>query len=112
MKKYFEVIGFVTLAIFSFYFTSKTSTVIKNTDDIKQINEDTYNYINKIYNDFEIKPNYINFHIKDDEDKIYKNDKFELVINKFLSIAYLKKERKRKPEDNNKKTHKRGMTGL
>ena len=34
MKKYFEVIGFVTLAIFSFYFTSKTSTVIKNTDDI------------------------------------------------------------------------------
>ena len=49
---------------------------------------------------------------KDDEDKIYKNDKFELVINKFLSIAYLKKERKRKPEDNNKKTHKRGMTGL
>ena len=34
MKKYFEVIGFVTLAIFSFYFTSKTSTVIKNTDNI------------------------------------------------------------------------------
>ena len=34
MKKYFEVIGFIFLAIFSFYFTSKTSTVIKNTDDI------------------------------------------------------------------------------
>jgi hypothetical protein len=44
MKKYFEVIGFVTLAIFSFYFTSKTSTVIKNTDNIMiKIKEDMNN---------------------------------------------------------------------
>ena len=105
-KRHFNTI------LLCFNITKDENKEIKNTDDIKQINEDTYNYINKIYNDFEIKPNYINFHIKDDEDKIYKNDKFELVINKFLSIAYLKKERKRKPEDNNKKTHKRGMTGL
>lgn len=34
MKKYFEVIGFVILALFSFYYTSKTSTVVKNNDEI------------------------------------------------------------------------------
>ena len=34
LKKYLEIIGFITLALFSFYYTSKTSLVIKNTDDI------------------------------------------------------------------------------
>ena len=34
MKKYLQVIGFITLALFSFYYTSKTSLVIKNTDEI------------------------------------------------------------------------------
>ena len=34
MKKYLEYFGFVLLAIFSFFYTSKTSIVIKNMDDI------------------------------------------------------------------------------
>ena len=80
-----------------------------NNDDQIEINSDTYTIIDKIYNEFDIKPNYITININN-IGKI-KNDKFELVINKFLSVAYLKKERKRKHR-NSKKTHKRGMSGL
>lgn len=45
MKKYFKVIGFLTLMIFSFFYTAKTATVVKNLDDIMiQIkdNQDSY----------------------------------------------------------------------
>ena len=34
MKKYLEYFGFVILAVFSFFYTAKTSMVIKNMDDI------------------------------------------------------------------------------
>ena len=34
MKRYLEYFGFIVLALFSFFYTSKTSTVIKNMDDI------------------------------------------------------------------------------
>ena len=80
-----------------------------NTDNKIELNNKTYSIIDKIYNIFDIKPNYINVNLNNEEN--IKNDKFELIINKFLSLAYLKKERKRKPKDN-KKTHKRGVTGL
>ena len=80
-----------------------------NDDDQIEINNETYSIIDKIYNEFDIRPNYLTFNISSEEN--IKNKKFELVINKFLSLAYLKKERKRKPKDN-KKTHKRGITGL
>lgn len=41
MKKYFEVIGFIVLAMFSFFYTSKTINVVKNTDEIMiKIKED------------------------------------------------------------------------
>ena len=56
-------------------------------------------------NDFDIKPNYITMNINNDEK--LKNEKFEFVINKFLSLAYLKKERKRKPKDS---SYKRRMS--
>lgn len=78
-------------------------------------NNDIYeskNVINKIVNDFELRPNYITFYLDKKEDCL-KNDKFELVINKFLSLAYLKKERKkRNSSKNDLKKHKRGVTGL
>ena len=73
-----------------------------------EINNETYTIIDKIYNEFDIKPNYITVNMNNNG---IKNEKFELVINKFLSLAYLKKERKRKHRDS-KKAHKRGMTGL
>ena len=79
---------------------------VKNDDDNQiEINSETYIIIDKIFNEFDIKPNYITININNNE--VIKNDKFELVINKFLSLAYLKKERKRKPKDN---THKRRMS--
>jgi hypothetical protein len=66
----------------------------------------------KIINDFELKPNYITFYLNEKGD-CSKNEKFELVINKFLSLAYLKKERKRRYETkDNVKKHKRGITGI
>ena len=34
MKKYFELCGFLMLLFFSFYYTNKTMTVVRNTDDI------------------------------------------------------------------------------
>ena len=41
MKKYFEVIGFIVLAMFSFFYTSKTINVVKNADEIMiKIKED------------------------------------------------------------------------
>ncbi|MBR1377139.1 MAG: hypothetical protein IJ565_04955 [Bacilli bacterium] len=46
MKKYFEVIGFIVLAMFSFFYTSKTSIVVKNMDDIMvRIKEEKENNI-------------------------------------------------------------------
>ena len=79
-----------------------------NNDNINQSKE----IINKIVKEFDIKPNYINFYINNKENCL-KNEKFELVINKFLSLAYLKKERKRKKSiKKNTKQHKRGITGI
>ena len=38
MKKFFEIIGFIALACFSFFYTNKISTVIMVQDDLlKQI---------------------------------------------------------------------------
>ena len=49
LKKIFEIIGFISLVCFSFFYTNKISTVIKENDDIlKQIN-----YVKEQY---EIKP--------------------------------------------------------
>ena len=68
--------------------------------------------INNIIKDFELKPYYINFYKNNKEDYL-KNEKFELAINKFLSLSYLKKERKRKiNKKKNSKKHMRGITGL
>ena len=102
-KRHFNII------LLCFYITKDDNKEIKFTDDLIEINKGTYDIINKIYNEFEIKPNYLTFNLNNNEN--FKNDKFEFVINKFMSLAYLKKERKRKPNDI-KKTHKRGMTGL
>lgn len=80
----------------------------KNNDNINKSKE----IINNIIKDFELKPSYINFYLNNKEDYL-KNEKFELAINKFLSLAYLKKERKRKIyKKKNSKKHKRGITGL
>ena len=101
-KRHFSAI------LICFHIIKENDKEIKNTEDLKEINHDAYDIINKIYEDFEIKPNYININLNNDN---LKNDKFKFIINKYLSLAYLKKERKRKPKDA-KKTHKRGMTGL
>ena len=84
----------------------------KNSINNNNINE-SKDIINKIEKEFELKPNYITFY-SNNKDNYLKNDKFELVINKFLSLAYLKKERKRRKNSLNKnvKKHKRGITGL
>ena len=87
---------------------------INNVNNI-DINE-SIEIIDKIKNEFELKPNYITFYLNN-KGCFLKNKKFELIINKFLSLAYLKKERKRKcknsPKNKNKiKKHKRGKTGL
>jgi hypothetical protein len=102
-KRHFNTI------LLCFNITEEDNKEQSNDDDQIEINNETYTIIDRIYNEFDIKPNYITFNINNEEN--IKNEKFELVINKFLSLAYLKKERKRKPKDN-KKTHKRGMTGL
>ena len=78
---------------------------LNNDDNQIEINSETYIIIDKIFNDFDIKPNYITMNINNDEK--LKNEKFEFVINKFLSLAYLKKERKRKPKDS---SYKRRMS--
>ena len=93
----------------------KSINIINNKDNIN-INSNDINesktIINNIINDFELKPNYITFYLNKKDDCL-KNDKFELVINKFLSLAYLKKDRKRRnTSKNNVKKHKRGITGL
>ncbi len=83
-------------------------TIVNNNNEINE----SKNIIDKIINDFELKPNYITFNINEKDD-CEKNGKFELVINKFLSLAYLKKERKRKDSHkSNTKKHKRGITGI
>ena len=80
----------------------------KNNDNINKSKE----IINNIIKDLELKHSYINFYLNNKEDYL-KNEKFELAINKFLSLAYLKKERKRKIyKKKNSKKHKRGITGL
>ena len=80
----------------------------KSNDNINKSKE----IINNIIKDFELKPNFINFYLNNKEEYL-KNEKFELAINKFLSLAYLKKERKRKIyKKKNSKKHKRGITGL
>lgn len=80
----------------------------KTNDNINKSKE----IINNIIKDFELKPNYINFYMNNKDDFI-KNEKFELAINKFLSLSYLKKERKRKiNKKKNSKKHMRGITGL
>ena len=80
----------------------------KSNDNINQSKE----IINNIIKDFELKPNYINFYVNNKDDYL-KNEKFELAINKFLSLSYLKKERKRKiNKKKNSKKHMRGITGL
>jgi len=88
-------------------------TNILQNKDINNTNiNESKNVINSIFKNFEIKPNYITFYL-DNKDDCLKNEKFELVINKFLSLAYLKKERKRKVSSNtNVKKHKRGITGI
>ena len=101
-KRHFSAI------LICFYLIKGNNKEIKNTQDLKEINHDTYDIINKIYEDFEIRPNYINIDINNNKQK---NEKFKFIINKYLSLAYLKKERKRKVKER-KKTHKRGMTGL
>ena len=81
-------------------------------DNNKNWINESKSIIDIIINDFELKPNYITFYLNEKGD-CSKNEKFELVINKFLSLAYLKKERKRKYETkNNVKKHKRGITGI
>ena len=85
---------------------------IDNMDNNKNGINESKSIIDKIINDFDLKPNYITFYLKEKDD-CSKNEKFELVINKFLSLAYLKKERKRKYESKkNVKKHKRGITGI
>ena len=102
-KRHFNTI------LLCFHITKDNNKEIKFTDDLIEINKEAYDIISKIYNEFEIRPNYLTFNLNNNTN--LKNDKFEFVINKFMSLAYLKKERKRKPNDT-KKTHKRGMTGL
>ena len=101
-KRHFSAI------LICFYLIKENNKEIKNKENLKEINNDVYDIINKIYDDFEIKPNYINIDINNNKQK---NENFKFIINKYLSLAYLKKERKRKPKET-KKTHKRGMTGL
>jgi len=80
----------------------------KSNDNINKSKE----IINNIIKDFELKPNYINFYVNNKDDYL-KNEKFELAINKFLSLSYLKKERKRKiNKKKNSKKYMRGITGL
>ena len=107
-KRYFNTI------LLCFYIKNNSNSNEANLTDKDNIiiNNNVNSIVKNIYKDFDIKPNYITFDLNNGEyQKNYKNEKFELVINKFLSLAYLKKERKRKPKYS-KKTHKRGITGL
>ena len=80
-----------TVTIVSFEFSEE-----KNEDIISE-NKDI---LKKVENNFDVIINYIYFDI--DKDKGLKNQKFVSVINKYLSLAYLKKERKNKiPFDKN-----------
>ena len=109
-KMHFNAILFcfeiITVEDFKKIISEKENNSINN----KKIDE-SKEIINKIVNEFELKPNYITFYLNDKDDFL-KNEKFELVINKFLSLAYLKKERKRRNSKKNSKKHKRGITGL
>jgi hypothetical protein len=113
-KRHFNVI----LLCFELIIIENPKDIDNNNLQNNHINSDSINeskkIINDITNEFEIKPNYITFYLNDKDDCL-KNDKFELVINKFLSLAYLKKERKKKCSSKNKnniKKHKRGITGI
>ena len=117
----FEIIEVEDLK--SVEFDKEESIKKNNINNINNLNLNNNNNINeskeiidKIIKDFELKPNYITFYTNKKGDCL-KNKKFGLVINKFLSLAYLKKERKRKnkisPKNkSNVKKHKRGITGL
>ena len=113
-KRHFNAIllCFEIISVENSHFIDIIKNSIENIDNkSKEINE-SKNIIDKIINDFDLKPNYIKFYL-DDKGDSSKNEKFELVINKFLSLAYLKKERKRKKDTkNNVKKHKRGITGI
>ena len=112
-KRHFNAI----LLCFEIFIAKDLKNVDINKEEKNIINNNNINeskdIINKIEKEFELKPNYITFY-SDNKDNYLKNDKFELVINKFLSLAYLKKERKRRKNSLNKnvKKHKRGITGL
>ena len=114
-KRHFNVI----LLCFEIILVEDLKTIYINNNNHNNINnnnvndiDESKNIINKIINDFELKPNYITFYF-DKKENCLKNEKFELVINKFLSLAYLKKERKRRNSSKNEvKKHKRGNTGL
>lgn len=68
------------------------------------------NIISKIENEFNIKTFLISYSLNNIDEN---DNKLENIINKYLSLAYLKKERKRKdPHKSNIKKHKRGITGI
>ena len=113
-KRHFNVIllCFEIVSNKNSHFIDIIKNTIENIDNNKNGINESKSIIDKIINDFELKPNYITFYLNEKDD-CSKNEKFELVINKFLSLAYLKKERKRKYETkNNVKKHKRGITGI
>ena len=71
-----------------------------NEEKNKDIISENKKVVNDIENNYDIKINFINFDIN--KDKGLKNQKFVFIINKYLSLAYLKKERKNKiPFDKN-----------
>ena len=110
-KKHFNSILFCFEIIIVEDFKNQDINKEWNNSINNNINE-SKNIINKIVKEYELKANYITFYSNNKDDYL-KSDKFELVINKFLSLAYLKKERKRKNSSNkNIKKHKRGITGL
>lgn len=113
-KRHFNVIllCFEIVSNNNSHFIDIIKNSIENIDNNKNGINESKSIIDKIINDFELKPNYITFYLNEKDD-CSKNEKFELVINKYLSLAYLKKERKRKYEaKNNVKKHKRGITGI
>ena len=101
-KRHFNVILLCFEIIVNNNLKAVDNNDIKKENNNKINNDKSKDIINNIINEFEIKPNYITFHLNEKNDCL-KNEKFELVINKFLSIAYLKKERKIKKATNKKR---------
>lgn len=78
MKKVFEMIGLISLVCFSFFITEKTTTVVKNVDDIMiQIKQESKNYkiesVDAIISENTIIPGVYGQEV--DIDKSYKNMK-------------------------------------